>query len=85
MALAFDLIWLTESFRILNLYSFVFDSDNSVVDTTADEMLNHISTKTSCVWVSRSVQHHFGQCVFKPSRAQRKASGSIILALTANT
>ena len=34
-----------ESFRVLNVFAFVFDSENSVADIVADEMLNLISLK----------------------------------------
>ena len=42
--LVFHWLWFAESFRVLNVFSFVFDSNNSVVDIVADE-INHISTK----------------------------------------
>ena len=63
------------------MFSFVFDSDNSVVDIVADEMLNQISTKRDD---SGSVRP-LGQCVFNAPRAQRKVNGTIIVTLTVNT
>ena len=38
-------LWFAESFRVLTVFSFVFDIVNLVVDSVADEMLSHISTK----------------------------------------
>ncbi len=43
--LAFLGLLFAESFRVLNVFSFVFDSVNSVVNSVVDEMLSNISTK----------------------------------------
>ena len=82
--LAFLGLWFAEYVHVLNVFSFVFDSVNFVVDSVADERLSYISTKFMTL-ASRSVQHRFGQCVFNPPRARRKVSGSIIVTLLVDT
>ena len=84
--IAFLGLWFAESFRVLNVFSIVFDSVNSVisvVNSVADEMLRHISTKRHDS--GSVVQHRFGQCVFNPPRARRKVSDSITVPLPADT
>ena len=68
------------------MFSFVFDSDNSVVDIVADEMLSPISTKRhDSGSVGRFVSALISECLFNPPRARRKVGRSIIVTLMANT
>ena len=50
------------------MFSFVFDSDDSVVDIVADEMLSHISTKRDVSGAVRRFSPMVGVCLTHPVR-----------------